>query len=180
LYDDHPAIDSAAAWQKLIAWLPGVVEQLLASPAYNLEARPPADRRGIYLFSEDGGHLYVGRTGITRRTRGRGLAPTTSFRSRFDQHTQPGQPPWSAPFAARLAHAEAAAQGLQPVTGWWKTRHNEGAEMCALFTAAKARVGQMEMRVAAFDDDERGVRSAVAELYAHVVLGTPYNDFSTS
>ena len=38
----------------------------------------------------------------------------------------------------------------------------------------------MECRVAPFEDDIKGIRSTVTEVYAHVHLGTQYNDFSTS
>jgi hypothetical protein len=35
-------------------------------------------------------------------------------------------------------------------------------------------------RVVAFNDDSKGVRSSIAEIYVHTQLATRYNDFSTS
>jgi hypothetical protein len=72
---------------------------LLASDVFDAHLRPPKNQRGIYLFSEAGQHLYVGRTGITARSRATGNPPITSFRHRFDQHTQPGRPPGASSFA---------------------------------------------------------------------------------
>lgn len=60
-----------------------------------------------------------------------------------------------------------------------RSQHN-CVEIYDLYTTAKTRIGAMECRVVPFADDIKGVRSTVAELYAHVHLRTPYNDFSTS
>ncbi len=38
----------------------------------------------------------------------------------------------------------------------------------------------MECRVVAFNDDSKGVRASIAEIYVHTQLATRYNDFSTS
>src|SRR4051794_16351237 len=95
-------VDSAESWAELMSWLPTVLEQLLASEIFHAENRPPRDQRGIYLFSEGDQPLYVGRTGITARSRAKGGVPITSFRHRWDQHTQPGRPPGASSFAKRL------------------------------------------------------------------------------
>lgn len=106
--------------------------------------------------------------------------PSTSFRSRFDQHTQDGRPARSVPFAMRLAHEEAARRGIAVPSNWWRERE-ENPELLEIFTAAKRVIAdQMEMRIVGFDDDALGVRSSIAEIYVHVMLGTPYNDFSPS
>jgi hypothetical protein len=115
-------IDSVRSWAELTAWLPEMLEQLLASEVFHVGNRPPVDRRGIYLFSEAGEHLYVGRTGITARSRARGGVPITSFRHRFDQHTQPGRPPGASSFAKRLMLEDAAQLGLAVPDGWWDDR----------------------------------------------------------
>lgn len=179
-YEVAPAIDSRRAWAELQAWLPEMLDRLCHSEVFDRRHRPSAEQRGIYLFSEEGDDLYVGRTGITARTRRAGTAPSTSFRSRFDQHTQDGQPPWSAPFAMRLARAEAAQRDI-PVPGDWWSNRKDHLELLELFRAAKHRIADhMEMRIVSFDDDELGIRSTIAEIYAHAMLGTPYNDFSPS
>lgn len=177
---DGTPINSAAAWAQLSDWLPEMLAELLASEVYGIDRRPPKDQRGVYLFTERGKHLYVGRTGITARSRASGGPPITSFRHRFDQHTQLGRPPGAASFANRLMQKAAMRRGIEIPGDWWKNRKTEGAEACGLFLAAKARIGAMECRVVAFGDDLKGVRSSVGEIYVHTQLRTRFNDFSTS
>jgi hypothetical protein len=75
---------------------------------------------------------------------------------------------------------EANSRGIYIPSNWWKNRHAEGAAVYHLFSAAKTRVGEMDCRAVAFEDDLRGVRSSVAEIYVHTQLATRFNDFSTS
>ena len=65
-------------------------------------------------------------------------------------------------------------------SNWWADRQTTASEIYDLYKTAKMRIGAMECRVVPFEDDIMGIRSTVAEVYAHVHLGTPYNDFSTS
>ena len=177
-YEVAPAIDSDGAWSELQAWLPDMLQLLMESDVYDRSHRPPADQRGVYLFTEAGRHLYVGRTGITTRTRRAGTTPSTSFRARFDQHTQDGRPPWSAPFAMRMAREQAREVGIEVPPNWWTARADR-PDVLELFTTAKRRIADgMEMRVVDFDDDALGIRSTVAEIYAHAMLRTVHNDFS--
>lgn len=173
-------VDSAETWDDLRTWLPAMLTHLLASEVFHVECRPPQDQRGIYLFSESDEHLYVGRTGITARSRAKGGAPITSFRHRFDQHTQLGRPPGASSFANRLMLEHAAELDLEVPADWWTDRKTSASDIYDLYKAAKNRIGAMEFRVVAFEDDVKGVRSTVAEVYAHVHLRTLYNDFSTS
>lgn len=173
-------IDSSGTWVDLTTWLPVMLEHLLASEVFHVEYRPPKDQRGIYLFSEAGQHLYVGRTGITARSRAKGGEPITSFRHRFDQHVQPGRPPGASSFANRLMLERATQLDRMVPSNWWADRQTTASEIYALYGAAKTRIGAMECRVVPFEDDIKGIRSTVAEVYAHVHLETLYNDFSTS
>lgn len=63
---------------------------------------------------------------------------------------------------------------------WWAHRKTTASKFYDLYREAKTRIGTMECRVVPFEDDVRGVRSTIAEVYAHVHLSTRYNDFSTS
>lgn len=173
-------VDSAEAWELLTKWLPTMLSELLASEVFGYGRKPPSDERGVYLFSEAGEHLYVGRTGITARSRASGEPPITSFRHRFDQHTQMGRPPGAAALAHRLTRVAAAEQGVPIVPKWWKHRSGEGKPVYEVFCDAKARVASMEFRKVAFNDDLMGVRSSVAEIYVHTHLRTSFNDFLTS
>src|SRR3954452_11229738 len=156
-----------------------MLEELLASPVYNGDERPPSDGLGIYPFTEQDRHLYVGRTRVTARARAGRTSSGTSFRSRFDAHTQPARPPGTAPFANRLMHEAAEARGIEVPPGWWDRRGDEHKDILELFVQAKQRIAAMECRVVGFLDDARGVRSTVAETYVHALLGTPYNYFLT-
>ena len=118
-------------------------------------------------------------TGMGRIT-GFSSDPIISFRYRFDQHTRPGRPPGAAAFANRLMQKTAMRRGIEIPGEWWENRKSEGAEAYGLFRAEKTRIGAMECRVVAFDDDLKGVRSSVAEIYVHTQLRTRFNDFSTS
>ena len=44
------------------------------------------------------------------------------------------------------------------------------------FTDAKARIRRMSVRFVQEDDQ---LRQALLEIYVHVALGTPFNDFAT-
>lgn len=151
---------------------------------------PPKDQRGIYLFSHGDEHLYVGRTSITARARAAGRLESRSFATRYSEHINDGSPPGSAPFAARIARERARADGhneLPADRDWWKQRklpedgrHAAANSLIEHFANAKDEIRQMDLRVLPLDDDERGVRSTLVELYVHAQFGTRYNDFSTS
>ncbi len=65
-------------------------------------------------------------------------------------------------------------------SNWWADRQTTALEIYDLYREAKKRIGAMECRVVPFEDDIKGIRSTVAEVFAHVHLRTVYNDFSTS
>lgn len=186
----HDPIDTAQAWEQFAEQLPRLLEQLLNSEVYDNGHRPPKDQRGIYLFSQNDDHLYVGRTSITARARAAGNLVGRSFAQRYSEHTADGRPPGTAAFAARVARQRAAADGhedLPPNDTWWPQRKLPEGERDAAahslvqhFAAAKAEIRVMQLRVLPLDDDQRGVCSTLVELYVHVHLDTAYNDFSTS
>lgn len=191
---DGEPVDSAAAWQAMNEWLPEMLDDLLQSESFGEGMEPPADAgRGVYLFSDGTRPLYVGRTSITAHARSVGRS-STSFRSRWRQHSGEDKPPNAASFAlklakefARLHKVESPAElkqrfGLDRTEQWFGLRNDpEPPEFCAVFTEAKRYIREdLSFKLVAFDDDVRGVRSHVAEVYADVVLQTPYNDFSPS
>ena len=117
--------------------------------------------RGVYLFSENGRHLYVGRT--------------NDVKARYSGHCRPGAHHGIAAFAFRLARES---------TGQLKPTYRPGAgsrsalaadpEFKLAFLEAKARVRAMDFR---YVDEPDPVRQAVLEIYCAVALETPYNDF---
>lgn len=119
---------------------------------------------GIYLFSEGGCHLYVGRTRNLRR--------------RYGQHCRPSSKHNHAPFAFKLA---------KKVLGIGKASYkaDEGsrnglsasAEFILAFSQALARIRAMEFR---FVEEADPTAQCLLEVYASVALQTPHNDFETS
>lgn len=115
---------------------------------------------GIYLFSEDSVHLYVGRT--------------NTIRKRLQSHCRPSSGHNSATFAFRLTReitgitqATYVAKGSRADL---ETHPTFGPE----FIAQKQRVRQMQVRYVSEPDP---MRQALLEMYVSVSLGTPHNDF---
>jgi hypothetical protein len=117
---------------------------------------------GIYLFTERGRHLYVGRS--------------NNIRQRLRLHWRSGATHHMATFAFRLARE---ATGKLKAT--YKPEGSRGAliknpRFRKEFERQKARIGAMQVR---FVEEVDPVRQAVLEVYVAVALQTPYNDFDT-
>ena len=119
-------------------------------------------RSGVYLFSEAGRHLYVGRSndlrGDTRATVDRG--PLTG-RRRSPSCWRGGY----GPNRCGLSAGENSRAGLMLDPAF-----------AAAFNAAKERIRAMEYR---YVEEENQNKQALLEIYCAVVLETPYNDFGT-
>jgi len=169
--------ERAATWAAMTARLAPKLDELLASHTYGPGAggRPAPQDHGVYLFSEAGRHLYVGRTGRTERSRRSGRQSSSGFRARLNGHCSPAAGISSATFAIRLAREAAAAENLEiPAQRNQLLQHMRFAE---LFGDAKRRIARMEFRVTAITDDHE---CTVFEVYCAFVLATPYNSFATS
>lgn len=123
-----------------------------------------APRQCIYLFSEAGRHLYVGRT---RRQ---------SLRQRLRQHSVNSAQQNQAVFAFKLA---------RDMTGHTRPGYTPNNSRKALakdpafaeaFAQAKNRIRQMDLRYVAEEDP---LRQTLLEIYVAFALKTPYNDFDT-
>jgi hypothetical protein len=74
-----------------------------------------------------------------------------------------------------------ATHGLRKTEEWWKLRKEpEPPDFWLAFQEAKRFVSRLDFQRVTFDDDVRGVRSHVAEVYVDAVLQTTYGDFSPS
>lgn len=143
--------------------LPRLLDSLVAAPAYRRGKEPPAPAiAGVYLFTEDGVHRYVGRTRNANR--------------RLGEHTRPSSKENSAPFAFNIAKAEARRAGFD-VAG---TRQEVAAiaGFAPYFSDAKEHVRAMEFRVVEIVDP---AMSTIFEVYASIALGTEgeFNLFET-
>ena len=117
---------------------------------------------GIYLFSEGDKHLYIGRTDNMRR--------------RLKLHCRPSSQHNQATFAFRLT---------REITGNLKATYKSGdGSRTALvqdplflqnFIEQKRRISLMDIR---FVEEINPTSQALLEIYASVVLKTPYNDFN--
>lgn len=140
-------------------------EALMAQePMSNGLLRPEIKGSGVYLFSENGNSLYVGRT--------------RNVKQRYAQHTRPSSKDNTAPFAYKLACQ---------ITGAPKASYKPGPtsrvgrladpDFAAAFASSLVRVRAMEFR---FVEETDPTRQCLLEVYVSVVCGSPYNDFSTS
>jgi hypothetical protein len=118
-------------------------------------------RAGIYLFSEAEKHLYVGRT--------------NNLRARLNAHSSPAASYRGAAFAFLLSRES---------SGFLKATYKRGEgsrealmkhpPFVAYFNSSKARIRCMEVR---YVEEAEPTRQALLEIYAAVILQTPYNDF---
>ncbi len=146
-----------------IAALHPKFEAMLAMSPVSPAALPKdVPGRGIYLFSEDDEHLYVGRS--------------NTIRKRLQTHCRPSSGHNGATFAFLLAceqygRGSAAYKGLGSRSDLEKT-----PEFAAIFSASKERVREMDVR---YVEENDPTTQALLEIYAAIALETRYNDFDT-
>ncbi len=115
---------------------------------------------GIYLFSDAGKNLYVGRT--------------NTIRKRLQNHCRPSSGHNSATFAFRLARE---ITGLSQATYTAKGSRQElehDPKFSPIFIKQKERVRNMNVQ---FVSEPDPMRQALLEMYAAVSLDTPHNNF---
>jgi hypothetical protein len=147
----------------IIAPLPALFSRLVNSKPVKVGSVPRnASDRCVYLMSESGIPLYVGRT---RRLRQR----MRNHSNASSQHNQ-------AVFAFRLA-CESLSKGPRTYSGIGTRRAlAENPEFSRVFGLSKTRVREMELRYVEVTDP---LHQTLLEIYAAIVLQTPYNDFDT-
>lgn len=134
------------------------------APMSNGLLRPEIRGSGVYLFSENGQSLYVGRTRDVRR--------------RYGQHTRPSSKDNTAPFAYKLAcEATNAPKASYRPGENSRDGRMQNPEFVAAFAASLARVRAMDFR---FVEETDPTAQCLLEIYVSVVCGSPYNDFSTT
>lgn len=149
-------------FQEHILSLDPAVDRLLASPAWNATTLPRVmPRAGIYLFSEDEVHLYVGRTNNLRR--------------RLVNHYSESADHNKATFAFLIAR-----RNTGKLKATYKPEGSRAAllkdpEFSTAFREAKARLRSMTIR---FVEEVDPIRQALLEIYSAMRLSTPFNDFN--
>jgi len=118
---------------------------------------------GVYLFTESGRHLYVGRS--------------NRLRSGYFLHCRPGSRQNQASFAYRLAREKLGVGRASYIRGSGSRTGLAATDPFAIaFADAKARIRAMEYRHV---EEPNQIRQALLESYCAIALETPYNDFGT-
>lgn len=110
------------AYQRLVAMTPVQVPEL---PLNMPEA-------GVYLLSEQGVPLYVGRS--------------NRMRARLQEHCRPGSGHNAAPFAFRLAREATGKMQASYETKGSRSQLERDPDFKSAFDSAKVRIRQMEVR----------------------------------
>jgi hypothetical protein len=170
VFDGTPPIPVAKAVPR--PGIHGIFRQhlsVLEPKRIELVAMCPSDRdslpkmmptRGVYLFSESGKHLYVGRT--------------NSLRKRICCHCLPSAGHGMAPFAFRLAKEACGVEKATYRKGSGRADFLKREDGEQAFSAAKARIRAMQVR---FVEEGDPIRQMLLEAYVALVHKTPYNDF---
>jgi len=114
------------------------------------------------LFSESSKYFYVGRS--------------NRLRSRIRRHGVAASKHNVASFAFLMARKETGRLVASYRTEGSRAHLVTDPGFLKAFTEAKARIRGMSVR---FVEEQDHLRQALLEMYVHVVLGTPFNDFAT-
>ena len=141
--------------------LPILLNDLLSmSPVQPTNLPKNVPLRGIYLFSENSKHLYVGRS--------------NNIRSRIQNHCRLSASHHQATFAFRIARGETNFKKATYKTKGSRKDIEEDPIFKPAFSSAKESLRNMELRFIGVDDP---ILQALFEIYAAVTLNTPFNDF---
>lgn len=118
---------------------------------------------GVYLFTEQGRYLYVGRS--------------NRLRKRYFLHCRPGSQQNQASFGYKIAREALSIGGASYAAGPLSRKGLAATDsFSAEFLRAKARIRDMDYR---FIEETDQARQSLLEAYCAIVLDTPYNDFDT-
>lgn len=139
-------------------------EELVGMPPRSTKEIPTKTKlSGVYLFSEGSTHLYVGRSRNIRR--------------RYMDHTRVGALHNQASFAFLIARKVQAKQAPSYRSDELSREGlSKNPAFAAAFTAAKTRVGNMDLR---FIEQGDSTKQALLEIYCSIALDTEFNEFKT-
>ena len=150
-------------FSQLIETLDPSLERLIAMlPVKSGTVPRNAPRSGIYLFTESGRHLYVGRS--------------NRLGSRVRRHGAEASRHNVASFAFQLARRETGQTEASYRPEGSRAALSQEPGFTKAFSDAKARVRGMDVR---FVEETDQLRQAFLEMYVHIALDTPFNDFDT-
>ena len=157
-------LDRQQKFTDLVKTLAPKFEQLLACPPLPYGKLPSTmPKSGVYLFTENGQPLYVGRSNGLRQRHGRHCSPGATYRE--------------AAFAFQLAREKIGRTKAAYKAGEDRRKGQMlNPDFAAAVQEAKARIRAMEYR---YVEETDQIRQALLEIYCAVALDTPYNDFGT-
>lgn len=168
----RPLSDIAArqqAWDREVTrQLPALLVQIFESPVYGLtqdRALPP-EQYGVYLFiDEAGAPQYVGRVGLTERSRraGKGFS---SFRTRVRGHARPRHSEGTFAYFRTCEHFRQHGSHLAET----RAANCADPDFMTEFRRQCELVREMGVQVVEIIDNKL---AAVFEIYAATVLGLP-------
>ncbi|HOJ07764.1 MAG: GIY-YIG nuclease family protein [Ignavibacteriota bacterium] len=141
--------------------LPSLLNELLLMPPVKPTILPKGlPLRGIYLFTEEDIHLYVGRSNNIKR--------------RIQYHCRLSSDHNKATFAFRIARSETNLERATYKTEGSRKQLEDNPIFGPVFIKAKERIRVMELRFIEVNDP---VQQALLEIYIAITLNTPFNDF---
>jgi hypothetical protein len=169
--------DREGRWSKEVTkQLPVLLTKLLKSEVYGLgkghDLPPENVRYGIYLFSEKGKPRYVGRVGLTERSKRAGKT-FSSFRTRLRGHTRARHSEGTYAYARTVKHFR--RKGL-PLAGTRKA-NCEDSKFQEEFRHQCELVRNMDFQIVEITDNRL---AAVFEIYAATALGLRDQTFAVS
>jgi predicted GIY-YIG superfamily endonuclease len=148
-------------FHKLVESLEPKLQQLLHSTPVKYSQLPAVmPNRGIYLFSEGGKNLYVGRT--------------NRLRKRLSGHCSGSSTHLTAAFAFRIARQETGNVRPSYRKEGSRAMLMEDESFAAAFRRAKQRLLRMDIQ---YVEESDPIKQTLLEVYVAVVLKTPFNDF---
>ena len=149
----------------LVESLPASMDALMSMQPVTLDTLPPRrdmPKSGIYLWTEGGEHIYVGRS---RR-----------IRERLQEHARESSGHNQASFAFLLAREATGRVAASYSTTGSRNELLLDADFMIAFSEAKARLRRMELR---FVEEAHPIRQCLLEVYVAVTLKARYNDFDS-
>ena len=148
-------------FQEFIESLEPTFQKLMKMTPVSVATLPrEMPQAGVYLFSEDDVHLYVGRT--------------NTMKQRLQSHCRPSSGHNSATFAFRLARQETGMTKATYTPVGSRADLEKHPDFAPEFRFQKQRVRKMDVR---FVSEPEPRRQALLEMYVAIALGTPHNDF---
>jgi hypothetical protein len=154
--------------------LPDLLTRLLNSPIYGLgkdRDLPPA-AYGVYLFSEKGRPRYVGRVGLTERSKRAGKK-FSNFRTRLRGHVRPRHNEGTHAYARTVRSLQ---RKKLPLAGSRKANCAD-PDFMEEFRRQCERIAGWDFQVVEITNNRL---AAVFEIYAATVLGLSHQTFAVS